>query len=97
MIIVRETFIAKPGMASKLARLFRDTQANFTGVEVKVKIMTDFTGQFNKVVMETELENLAAFEARMKEYGSNAKARESMSGYLDMYLTGEREIFQVLE
>ena len=97
MIIVRETFIAKPGMASKLARLFRDTQSNFSGVEVKPKIMTDFTGQLNKVVIETELKSLADFEARMKEYASNAKARKSMSGYLEMYLTGEREIFQVLE
>ena len=95
MILVRETFIAKPGMASKLARLMRDAQREFASG--KVKVMTDLTGAFNKVVMETELESLAGLEKRMQEYGSNAKMKEKMSGYTDMYLTGEREIYQLLE
>ena len=48
-------------------------------------------------VMETELESLVALEKRMQEYGSNPKMKEKMSGYTDMYLTGEREIYQLLE
>jgi hypothetical protein len=59
--------------------------------------MTDLTGSFNQVVMETELENLGDLDKRMQEYKSNAKARESMSGYTDMYLTGKREIFQLFD
>jgi hypothetical protein len=96
MILVRETFIARPGMASKLAKTIRDAQRE-SGGTAKVKVMTDLTGAFNKVVMETELGSLADLEKRMQEYGANTKLREKMSGYTDMYLTGEREVYQVLE
>ena len=97
MILFRETFIAKPGMASKLAKIIRDAQRESSGGKAKVKVMTDLTGAFNKVVMQTELGSLADLEKRMQEYGTNTKLREKMSGYTDMYLTGEREIYQVLE
>ena len=94
MIIVREHFIAKPGQASKLAALLKETM-QITG-QAKTRVMTDITGNFNQVVMETEAESLADFETRMKEYVSNSGIRQQMSGYTDMYLTGGREIFRVV-
>ena len=97
MILVREIFITKPGQASKFAKMMRDAQNQFSGIQAKFRIMTDLTGSFNKVVMETELENLGALDKRMQEYRSNTKARESMAGYTDLYLTGEREIYQLVD
>ena len=97
MILVQETFITKPGMASRFARLMRDAQNQFGGPKMKVRFMTDLTGPFNKVVMETELESLGDLDKRMQEYRTNTKAREAMSGYNDMYLTGQTEIFQLLD
>ena len=97
MIIVRESFVTKPGLASKFAKIMRDAQKQFPGSPGKFRIMTDLTGSFNQVVMETELENLGDLDKRMQEYKSNTKARESMSGYTDMYLTGKREIFELLD
>src|SRR6476661_8781885 len=97
MILIREEFITKPGMASKFAKMMRDAQNQFAGGKAKVRVMTDLTGSFNKVVMETELESLGDLDKRMQEYRSNTKAKETMSGYTDMYLTGEREIFQLLD
>jgi hypothetical protein len=94
MILIREKFIAKPGMAGKLAKIMLAVQKEAPAGTVKV--MTDLTGAFHKVVIETELPSLADFEKRMQEYGANAKLREIMAGYSDLYLTGEREIYQVL-
>jgi hypothetical protein len=90
MIIIREHFIAKPGQASKLAKLIQEAQKAFGNANCR--IMTDLTGEFNQVVMETE----ADLEKRMEEYGKNAAAREKMKGYTDMYITGGRTIYQVL-
>jgi hypothetical protein len=94
MIVIREVFIAKPGMAGKMAKMMKSVMQelpNFRG-----RVLTDMTGQFNKVVLETELDNLAAFEQRMKEYAQNTEFRDKMSGYTEMYTTGKRDIFQVI-
>ena len=93
MIIVREIFVAKPGMASKLARMFKEMEA-VTGD--KTRVFTDVTGNYNNVVMETQYENLAEFERRMKEYSekTDKEMTELMKGYTDMYLVGRREIFK---
>ncbi len=95
MIVVREYFIAKPGFASKLATLFKEV-TEIAGMK-KTRVLTDVTGEFNKVVMETEFESLADLEARLQEYMNNAVLKEKMKGYTDMYLTGGREIYRTWE
>ena len=64
-----------------------------------VNIMTDMTGQYNKVVMVTQYENLIAYEKSWEKYSKDSeemkKMNEAMAGYQEMYLTGSREIFQV--
>ena len=93
MLIVREVFVAKPGNASKLAALFKDTvQAGWTGT---CRVMTDMTGDFNRVVLETEVESLAELERRMQEYMNDKAMQNKMKGYVDMYQSGNREIFRV--
>jgi hypothetical protein len=95
MIIVREVFTAKPGMASKLAKMFKDSQVAMPGANIRV--LTDAIAEFNTVVLETEFESMTAFEKRMEEYRSNTELHKAMTGYADMYLTGRREIFRILE
>ena len=96
MIIVHDIFICKPGQASKLAKLFKEVMGND---EELVSIMTDMTGEFNRVVMVTKYDNLAAYEQNFQKYMQDSdemkKMKEKMKGYHDMYLTGSREIFQV--
>ena len=58
-------------------------------------MLTDLTGDFNRVVLEYEAENVGEFETRMKEYATNAKFREKMVGYTDLWITGSREILQI--
>lgn len=93
MLIIRETFIAKPGMASKLAAQFKSAAAF---MPKKFRVMTDFVSAFNTVVIETEVENFQEFEAHLNDHKNNQELRRIMAGYTDLYQRGKREIFQVM-
>lgn len=96
MILVHDIFICKPGNASKLAKLFKEAMAGNTEL---VNILTDMTGQYNRVVMVSQYENLTAYDQSWEKYKADTEAmkkmNEIMKGYQDMYLTGSREIYQV--
>ena len=96
MIIVHDIFICKPGNASKLAKKFKEGMADMSEL---VHVMTDAVGQFNKVVIVTQYENLTAYELSFQKYMQHSeetkKMEEAMAGYQDMYFTGSREIYQV--
>lgn len=95
MIIVHDIFICKPGNASKLVKKFKEAMS---GMSEMTSFMTDVTGQFNKVVMVSQYESLAAYEQSFQKYMQHSeemkKVEEAMAGYTDMYLTGSREIYQ---
>ncbi len=91
MIIVREVFIAKPGMASKMAAMFKKEWDDVT-------VMTDVTGSFNKVIIESEYGSLSEYEAEMMKYmAMKGKGTKKSSGpsHVDMYTRGKREIYRV--
>lgn len=96
MIIVHDIFICKPGNASKLAKLFKEVMADNNE---PVNIMTDMTGQYNRVVMVSKYDSLTAYEQSWEKYKEQTeemkKMQEKMAGYHEMYLSGSREIFQV--
>ena len=100
MLIIREVFTAKPGHASKLAKLFKKGM----GGDSNVRVMTDMVGNYNTVVMEMQVNSLADFEKQMEEYKSgkpdpkmDPQVAEEMSKYTEMYLTGRREVYQIVE
>ena len=93
MIVVRNCFVAKPGNASKLAAQLKEA-APLSGMG-KYRVLTDLTGDFNRVVLEYEAENIGEFEARMKDYATNTAFRDKMKGYTDLWVTGSREILQI--
>jgi hypothetical protein len=94
MIIVRNSFIAKPGHASKLAAQLKEAAAS--SKLGKFRILTDLTGDFNRVILEYEADSISGFEATMKDYNSNTPFREKMKGYTELWITGSREILQVV-
>jgi len=96
MIIIHEIFICKPGNASKLAKMFKEAMS---GNGELMNILTDMSGQYNRVVMVSKYESLTAYEQSWEKYKQDTEATkkmtEAMAGYQDMYLTGSREIYQV--
>jgi hypothetical protein len=94
MIIVRESFLAKPGQASRLAAMLKDVSS--TVAPGKSRVLTDLTGRFNRVIMETEAESLTDLDERMKEYMSNPAWKTKMKGYTDLWTTGGREVLRVV-
>lgn len=98
MIIVHDTFICKPGNASKLAKLFKEWADILP--KKNGRVMTDMTGQFHRVVFATTYESLAEYEEETKNMGKNQTDEEKvlMDKFKDMnemYVSGSREIFKV--
>jgi hypothetical protein len=94
MIVVRNCFTAKPGQATKLAAQLKE--AATAAKMANHRILTDLTGDFNRVILEYEADNLSGFEAMMQDYAANTAFREKMKGYTDLWITGSREILKVV-
>lgn len=98
MLIVREVFTAKPGQAGKFAKLFKKVHAGFPGA----RVLTDFIGNYNTVVLEMQVQNLAEFERLFNEYkagmpGLDPQLAKELANYTDLWLTGRREVYQIVE
>jgi hypothetical protein len=100
MLVVRDVFTAKPGQASKLAALFKKAM----GTMGDVRVMTDYIGDFNSVIMEWDVKDLAEYEEHMEQYRSgkilkelDAKTAEELKKYADLFQGGRREILEVVE
>lgn len=91
MLVIRDIFTAKPGKASKLAKLFLEVSADMPNR----RVLTDFVSTHNTVVIEMEVESLAAYE---KEMEKRQAYREKFlaAGYTDLFYTGRREILEVM-
>ena len=94
MFVIRNTFIAKPGCAGKLAAQLKEAVAAFEMPGGRV--MTDISGDFNRVIMEHTAESLAEFEKRMQETMGSPMYRQKMAGYTELWVTGSREILRVV-
>lgn len=94
MFVIRETFTARPGKASQLAQVFKQVLPDMPAL--KSRVLTDHIAQFNTVVLETEVNDLAEFEKMMQEYMSRQDLRDKMKGYTDLYQEGRREVFKIV-
>ena len=93
MIIIRNTFTAKPGLAGKLVAQMKEIAA---GNNLRnLRFLTDISGDFNQVVMEHEVESLTEFEALLQKYATDPQMREKAKGYTELWVTGRRELFRM--
>ena len=85
MIIIHDIFVCKPGNASKMAKLFKEVMADEKEV---LNILTDMTGQYNRVIMVSQYENLTAYEQAFERYKNPTEEQKKqfakMEGYTDM-------------
>jgi hypothetical protein len=93
MLVVRNCFIAKPGHASKLAAQLKEAAA--VAKIPRHRVLTDLTGEFNRVILEFEVESVSGFEAQLNDYHTNEAFRAKMKGYTDLWNSGSRELLQI--
>jgi hypothetical protein len=96
MIIVHNTFICKPGQAGKAAKLCKE----MIGTDPHaVQVLTDMTGQFHRVIMVSQYEDLVAYQKSWEEMMHPTPEMKAvmakMEGFNEMYMTGSREIYKV--
>ncbi len=97
MILTTDTFVCKPGNASKLAKMFKESMATQPGGKY---VLTDMTGQWHRVIMVSEFDSLTDYDKKMEEMMKNPteamkKDMEKYKDMNDMYVSGSREIYKV--
>ena len=70
MIIIQDSFVCKPGNASKLAKKCKEAFSN--SPEVKY-ILTDMTGNFNRVIVVSEYGSLTEYDKSWEEMKKTRK------------------------
>jgi hypothetical protein len=96
MIIVHDTFVCKPGNASKIAKLFKEWADVVP--RKNVEVMTDMTGQWHRVISVSRFESLADYEESMKTVGQSPEEKAIMDKFKDMnemYHSGSREFYKL--
>jgi hypothetical protein len=94
MFLIRNVFKCKPGQAKNLIERFQKSMSLMEGT--KYRLLVDHVASFWTVVLETEVEDIAAHERQLSDYGSRTDVQEVMSGYLDSVESGYREIFRIV-
>jgi len=95
MFVIRNVFRCKPGQARNVIDKFKAAMPIMLEI-AKHRILVDEVASFWTVVIETETEDLAAFEKLLAERGQNKGFQDAMSGYMDSVDSGYREIFRVV-
>jgi len=68
--------------------------------DMKGYVLLDYVTDYNKIVVEYEIDSMATFEKSMSEYKkemTNSKDADKPPAYTELYQTGRREIFKVVE
>ncbi len=96
MILVRNVFQVKFGRMKEVKELWKEG-AKLMNAASKPRLLTDLTGQFYTLVMETTHKDLASYE-------NDSRSDMSQSGFGAWYQklaslidSGRREIFAILE
>jgi hypothetical protein len=99
MILVRTEFQAKPGQASSVVDFFKalaNSDYDPQAVIKRNRILTDLSGTFDTVIVESEIESLDAYFALLQASFADPQLMEQMNaaGVLD-YRTGSRTFYTV--
>ncbi len=96
MILVRDVFKTKPGKTKDLVQRFKKALPLMKSDGIhNSRVMTDIVAGYWTVVIETEADDLAVFEKRMRSSSPKPEVGEIMKGYMDSVDTGYGEIFKV--
>lgn len=98
MILVRDIFQLKFGKGKEAKALWREGAAieNKFGYNVR-RVLTDLTGSYYTLVMESIFESLADYEKALKRAFSTEEWGEWYQKFIPLVESGRREIFTIVE
>ena len=96
MMLIREIFQAKYGKAGELVQLMKqlDDPAMLEGVS-SARILTDLTGPFDTVVIESVVESLDTYFGKMFEMFASADQAQQFNPMAELVASGRREIYTI--
>ena len=101
MLVVREVFQARYGRGDELVALFREIIAAWDQGQHRVhvserRILTDASGTFFTVVMETQVEDFAAWQQYTSEEFAMPEFDAWFARMIPLVESGRREFFTVV-
>ena len=98
MILARAVFQAKFGKANDLVNAFKTMNEGAAAemiASLQPRILTDISGPFDTVVVETTHESLAALEEFRKALFAESDATEEHSPVADLVVSGRNEYYTI--
>lgn len=94
MIVVRSETKCQPGRVNELVERFRSIadQLNSQDVIKRARVMTDLTGPFDTVVVESEVESIDAYYELMRAMFADQDAADAQS-IADLMQSGFRTLY----
>jgi hypothetical protein len=93
MILVRDIFQAKYGQGDELVSLFKEAQRQWS--PYAGRILTDLSGSFFTVVVETEVENLGQWESAVSNIFSKSEFGDWFGRMQRLVESGSREFYRI--
>ena len=96
MFIIRNVFKAKPGKGKAVVEVFKKVAPHTETLGCKQSnILTDVTGPYWTVVVESKVESVADYFEMSGKLRDIPEVAEAMDGYLDLLDGGYREILKL--
>ena len=98
MIVVREVFQLHYGKYREAIAIVKEMfKAGSDSGGSQPRLLTDAVGRYYTLIMESEYQDLAAFEKSMAEEMGGEGMRELNDRFVPLVMEGRREIFRVVE
>ena len=94
MILVRDVFQAKYGRGDELVALFKEAK-EISEWGVNQRLLTDLSGEFFTVVVESEVESLAEYERLRDEDFTKPEFAEWFAHMVPLVESGRREFYTI--
>lgn len=98
MIVVRDVFKLKYGQAKPAIAIMKEAREMFKkgGYPIE-RLMTDLTGEYYTLVMESSYKSLADYEASLKREMNDPAWQPLYERFKQLVQSGYREIFTVVD
>jgi hypothetical protein len=98
VIVVRDIFQLKFGKAREALALMGDfLKAEALGGYPTPRVLTDLTGEYYTLVMESTFESLSAMEAAMAGTFGREEWRRQYEKLIPLVRSGRREVFRIVQ